>query len=100
MDRLAEIEEQVKKLQAEAATIKKEKASAAISKIKDLMSQHGITLEDLGAGAKKIRKTSQVKAMYRDPDSVQEWSGRGRSPKWMKDQLDAGKKKEDFLIKN
>lgn len=36
---------------------------------------------------------------YRDPKSGQPWSGRGRPAAWLKAYLDAGRKKEDFLIK-
>lgn len=98
MATLAEIEEQIKKLQAEAETIKKEELTAAIGQIKALMSQHSITLEDLGASAKKTRKVSEVKAKYRDPDTGKEWSGRGKPPSWMTVQLQAGKQKSNFLI--
>ncbi len=38
-----------------------------------------------------------VKAQYRSPDG-EEWSGRGRSPRWLVAQLAAGRTKEDFKI--
>jgi DNA-binding protein H-NS len=34
-----------------------------------------------------------VAAKYRDPNSGQTWTGRGRSPKWLE-----GKDKKQFLI--
>ena len=43
---------------------------------------------------------SQVKAKYQGPEEGQEWSGRGKPPKWMQPLLDAGAKKEDFLVKS
>ena len=36
---------------------------------------------------------------YRDPKSGETWSGRGRRAAWLKAYLDAGSKKEEFLIK-
>lgn len=42
---------------------------------------------------------SHVKAKYRGPEG-QEWAGRGKPPKWMVPLLEAGKKKEDFLVKS
>lgn len=42
---------------------------------------------------------SMVKAKYRGPEG-QEWSGRGKPPKWMVPLLDSGRKKEDFLVKS
>lgn len=102
MERLAEIEEQMKKLQAEADEIKRQKVSAAIDQINALISQHGIKLEDLEISAKKTSKILKVKAKakYRDPNSDDTWSGRGRKPKWMVDQMKEGKKMDDFLIEN
>lgn len=43
-------------------------------------------------------RRSQVKPKYRSPDGSETWSGRGKAPKWMKDLLDAGKRKEDYEI--
>jgi DNA-binding protein H-NS len=34
---------------------------------------------------------------YRD-DKGHSWSGRGLTPKWLEAEIEAGKKKEDFLI--
>ena len=54
-----------------------------------------------GKGAKKIRADAGRKAepKYRDPKTGETWSGRGRPAGWLQAQLDAGKKKDDFLIK-
>lgn len=52
-------------------------------------------------GSRKARADSVRKAepKYRDPKSGQTWTGRGRPAGWIQAYLDAGKKKEDFLIK-
>lgn len=42
---------------------------------------------------------SQVKAKYRGPEG-QAWAGRGKPPTWMQPLLEAGAKKEDFLVKS
>ena len=36
---------------------------------------------------------------YQSEDGLQTWTGRGLKPKWLKAELDAGRKLEDFLIK-
>lgn len=55
----------------------------------------GVPLKDLvgGAGAGRPgRKTGTVAPRYRNPaDESQQWTGRGRQPKWVKEWLDAGK---------
>lgn len=41
---------------------------------------------------------SKVAAKYRHPQTGQEWSGRGGTAGWLAAEIEAGKKKEDFLI--
>lgn len=49
-----------------------------------------------GAGAKK-RSAAVVK--YRHPKNPElTWVGRGAMPKWLRDEVNSGKKKESFLI--
>lgn len=51
----------------------------------------GLPLKDLLAGATRA-KTGTVAVRYRNPnDSAQQWTGRGRQPKWVKEWLDSGK---------
>lgn len=99
MATLAEIQEQIKKLQADEK-VKIEEHSAAIVEIQELMSKHGVKLEELKDAPKKERKVSVPKAKYKNPNSEETWSGRGRKPKWVVDQLAAGRELEDFLIKD
>lgn len=48
---------------------------------------------------KAIKKTSVVEAKYRDLENPENtWSGRGKPPKWLQLKINAGAKKEDFLI--
>lgn len=54
---------------------------------------------DQSANDGKKGKRASPKPKYRNPsDSNDTWTGRGRAPKWMQAALEAGKKKEDFLI--
>jgi DNA-binding protein H-NS len=51
----------------------------------------GIPLKDLIDGAVRA-KTGRVAVRYRNPDdATQQWTGRGRQPKWVKEWLEAGK---------
>ncbi|SFL47062.1 H-NS family nucleoid-associated regulatory protein [Rugamonas rubra] len=51
----------------------------------------GVPLKDLiGNGVRA--KTGTVAPRYRNPaDASQQWTGRGRQPKWVKEWVDAGK---------
>jgi len=89
----AEIQAQIAELQAQAEKVRKDELASAIAQVKALMAQYGITINDLQGVTKNARKISPVKAKYRDPVSGNEWTGRGRSPKWLE-----GKNKDDFAI--
>jgi len=72
--------------------------SEAVSKVKALIAEYGLTQEDIFGGVRaKKEKVEGVKAKvaakYRDPVSGKEWSGRGIAPKWLQ-----GLNKADFLI--
>lgn len=48
----------------------------------------------------RIGRRADVQAKYQGPAGAsQQWSGRGKPPKWMVPFLEAGAKKEDFLVK-
>jgi DNA-binding protein H-NS len=51
----------------------------------------GVPLKDLiGTGIRA--KTGTVAVRYRHPDNAsQQWTGRGRQPKWVKEWVDGGK---------
>ncbi|MFT4173409.1 MAG: H-NS histone family protein [Rhodocyclaceae bacterium] len=53
------------------------------------------------AGAKKAgAPRAKVAPKYRNPaDDTQTWTGRGRKPQWVAQQLDQGKSLDDLLIK-
>jgi DNA-binding protein H-NS len=47
---------------------------------------------------KKVKdKRSEVSVKYRSGENT--WSGRGLTPNWLKEAENAGKKREDFLVK-
>jgi DNA-binding protein H-NS len=71
--------------------------SDAIGKVQQLITQYGLTQEDIFGASRAPKKTkaegSKVAAKYRDPVSGKEWSGRGLAPKWLQ-----GRDKSQFLI--
>ncbi len=81
--------------QAEAA--RKAETAAVIAEIKKKMVDYGLSVADLGGTAKTTaRKAVAVK--YRHPSTGETWSGRGRPPHWLADEVAKGKKKEEFLV--
>lgn len=43
------------------------------------------------------RETQPVAVKYRDPETGETWSGRGRMASWLADRVRAGAKLDDFL---
>ena len=97
MTSYAEYVEQIEKLQSLAEAARKDELSGAIQKIKDLMQQHGITVEDLSSGtrAKPAKVKGSVAPQFKNPETGETWTGRGRAPRWLD-----GKDKEEFRIKD
>lgn len=124
---LESIQKQIERLQAQARkmegleTAKKLKSTA---QVRTLMQKLGVSIEDLAAEAQKpaappparrgrrpaepeksalkskaeakIRKP--VAPKYRDPNSDETWSGRGKPPRWLTLLINAGHQREEFLI--
>ena len=97
MTSYAEYVEQIAKLQSLAEAARKDELSGAIQKIKELMQLHGITVEDFAAGgrAKPAKAKSTVAAKFKNPETGETWTGRGRAPRWLD-----GKDKEQFRMTN
>ena len=96
MTTLAELIKQKEALEAQIANTRQSELSDAISKVKALVAEHGLTQKDVfgsSKGNKKSSERSKVAAKYRDPSSGQTWSGRGKAPKWID-----GQDRSKFLI--
>ena len=97
MTSYAEYVEQIAKLQSLAEAARKDELSGAIKTIKDLMQLHGITVEDIAGGSrtKEAKAKGSVPAQFKNSETGETWTGRGRAPRWLE-----GKDKEQFRIKN
>ncbi|MDN2702011.1 H-NS histone family protein [Janthinobacterium sp. SUN100] len=95
MTSYAEYVEQIAKLQSLAEAARKDEINGAIKTIKDLMQQHGVSVEDLAAGGrvKPAKAKGTVPAQFKNPETGETWTGRGRAPRWLD-----GKDKEQFRI--
>lgn len=64
----------------------------------------GLPLKDLiGAGVRGAKSgnagTGSVAARYRNPaDASQQWTGRGRQPKWVKEWIEGGKSIDELRV--
>lgn len=67
-----------------------------LKEMKDLAASIGSTVEELVGGS--APKKRRIPPKYRNPkDSSQTWTGRGKQPRWIREQLASGKKLTDLL---
>ncbi|WP_287919557.1 H-NS histone family protein [Comamonas sp.] len=73
-------------LEQKIAEARSTEIAGALSRIHTLISEYGLSAEDIFP-AKKQRATSSsvVQPKYRDPATGQTWTGRGKAPLWIKD---------------
>jgi len=110
----AKIEKEIAKLKKQAQALQNKKRLPIIRSIVKSMREYEITPEEITAAfnkgsASKTRAPSKstggtrgprgpVPAKYRDPQSGQTWTGRGKAPRWVTEAEAAGRKREEFLI--
>ncbi len=104
MSNLSELLAQKAELEKQIETLQTTARSDAIAQIKALMADHGLSIADLNekATSKKSKspasKGGTVAAKYRNQETGETWSGRGLKPNWLRAQLEAGRKIEDFAV--
>lgn len=96
-----ELQTEIKNLQMRAEKARRAEVASVIADIKEKMRTYGITEADLsGKGAKRtekkaVKKSGTVKPKYRNAETGETWTGRGKPPRWI-----AGKERDQFLIEN
>ncbi|TDF64153.1 H-NS histone family protein [Cupriavidus sp. L7L] len=89
-------------LEAKLNEVRATEVADVIDKIRELMTEYGLTAEDImprrrrgrpaGSAGKAAASGSTLPPKYMDPKTGKTWSGRGRAPAWL------GKRPERFLI--
>jgi DNA-binding protein H-NS len=102
MATLNELIAQKAALEKEIESRRTQERDDAIARVRQIMSEQGLTLADLGQRAARpggpTGKGSKVAAKYRNAATGESWSGRGLQPKWLKAALASGKTLADFAI--
>jgi DNA-binding protein H-NS len=98
MSTLKELLAQREALDAQISQTKDRERGEAVSKVKTLMSEYGLTVADLSMRTPKPVKVSKVAAKYRNQATGETWSGRGLQPKWLKAAIAGGAKVTDFSV--
>lgn len=73
------------------------KRREALAAVEEAARTHGFNLADLTGG--RPRRAGTVPPKYANPeDPTMTWTGRGRKPRWVQENLERGSNLEDFLI--
>lgn len=107
---LAELLAQQAELARRIAAAQSESREGAIKQILQIAGENGITLQDIqsalgvkprvAAQAPGEKSSKPVAAKYRNPSTGETWTGRGLAPRWLREKLDQGASKEQFLIQS
>jgi DNA-binding protein H-NS len=103
--RIARLQAQARKLEAAEADRRK----AAVGDVLAMMKKLGVTLEDLGGAtpARKRRAPAAAKAKatrapvpvkYRNAETGDAWTGRGRTPRWLAALEAEGRQRAEFEV--
>lgn len=109
---LKSIETQIRKLQARAQALRDKDRKPVIAAIAKQMKAHDISIAEITAalnsktrgparGAAKsgaAKPRSKVEPKFRNPDTGDTWSGRGRTPRWIVEAEQAGTDRSTFAI--
>ncbi|MDP9045843.1 MAG: H-NS histone family protein [Pseudomonadota bacterium] len=101
MATLKELIAQKEALEQEIERTRTQNRSDAVSKVRALMDEYGLSVADLsarGPGKPRGGKGNKVAAKYRNKATGESWSGRGLQPKWLKAALGSGAKLDDFSV--
>lgn len=101
MATLKELIAQREALEREIESTAKQERADAITQVRALMAEYGLTVADLStkAGPKtKVANGNKVAAKYRDASTGETWSGRGLQPKWLRAALAAGREIGEFAL--
>lgn len=106
-----DLQKEIASLQAKAEALRAKELAGVIADIRSKMEAYGISVEDLTTSARRRAKGKRaidvkqdrpsrgpVAAKYRDADSGQTWSGRGRVPRWLVAFEQAGRMREEFRV--
>jgi len=110
----ASIQEQIRKLEQEAAGLKAKEIAGVVTRIKEAITVYGLTPADLfgtssttkaakaskkpAAFNKKAKKAATSKRAIKYTDGTNSWVGHGKRPKWFVDALATGKAPEEMLV--
>ena len=98
VDEMWKLHEKISQVLSVRLTSEKRELEKRLAQLRRENEMHSASTEQL-AGPRERRKYPRVYPKYRNPDEPSEtWSGRGKQPRWLAEQLRSGKQLDDFRI--
>lgn len=95
----SDLEDVIAKAGKELQSRKEQKRKEVLSEIRQLAASIGVMVEISETGRRSSRKGQKVPPKYQNPENpLQQWSGRGMKPNWLRELLENGQKIEEFEI--
>lgn len=91
MTSLQELLAQKEALEQQIAQLKRAERADALQNARSLVETYDLTVDELFGRQRSAAKA--VAAKYRNPETGETWTGRGRAPRWLE-----GKNREDFAV--
>lgn len=101
MDSIQDLLAKRAELDKKIADARREERTAAITKVRTLMAEHGLTAADVAGKTHAVRDKpagNKVAPKYRNKATGETWTGRGLQPKWLRAAIESGKKLAEFTI--
>ncbi|WP_284336685.1 H-NS histone family protein [Comamonas sp. NoAH] len=76
-------------LEKQIQEARKRELAEAVGKVRALIEEHGLSAEDVFPPARSSRGANagtKVAPKYKNPETGETWTGRGKAPKWIQDQ--------------
>lgn len=98
-----EIEKQIQKLERKMRSLHTRQRRPVITSIVRSMIEYEITPEEIAQAFERrenrVTAASTAPARYKNPETGDTWTGRGRPPRWIVEAESKGKSRDTFLIK-
>jgi DNA-binding protein H-NS len=94
----AQLQQQIKKLQAEAEKLRRAEMRGVIDRIKVAIAHYGLTTEQLFGAAPKVRAAKAAAGATYSDGQGRTWGGKGKRPDWLREALAAGRGLDEFKV--
>jgi DNA-binding protein H-NS len=104
---LEELEAQRQQIEAKIAALRAERREGVLSQVRELLASIGETPETAFTGRRRSAAAAprpssggggRIEAKYRDAETGNTWTGRGKQPVWLRERLGQGATLDQFKV--